>query len=156
MKRLHIPALVEQLNSLLLDIILLLPFLLVMSAPIISNKYYESVMALFSYSCHQLPERSYWVHGRQMPVCWRDFWLFLGLFLSVLPRRLFNKCALAEKAGSLFLFAYLFVLLLKLNNIEFGHIVNIYSSLVGGIGVGLVIRPLQSKAMETIYCVLQS
>lgn len=42
------------------------------------------LMALFSPVCHQLPDRSFWMHGVQLAVGHRCYGIYSGLFLGAL------------------------------------------------------------------------
>ena len=48
-----------------------------------SEKWYVTLMTLgFSTGCHQMPERSFFIKGRQMPVCARCFGCLVGHLLA--------------------------------------------------------------------------
>lgn len=55
----------------------------------INNIWLES-MKLFSNSCHQIPERSFFIKGYQLPICARCTGLFIGYFIGVY-KKIFNK-----------------------------------------------------------------
>ncbi|MBD3388720.1 MAG: DUF2085 domain-containing protein [Candidatus Altiarchaeales archaeon] len=62
--------------------------LLIFAAPYLAITGHENISELihvmFGESCHQLPERSFFVYGEKMPVCARCFGIYAGLFTGTL------------------------------------------------------------------------
>ena len=54
------------------------------SAPLVSDSYYSAMYNIERYWCHQDPERTHSVLGRQLPLCVRCSGLYTGVALSVL------------------------------------------------------------------------
>ncbi|WP_250277340.1 DUF2085 domain-containing protein [[Clostridium] colinum] len=48
------------------------------------NKIWLILMEFFSFSCHQLPERSFFIKGYQMPVCTRCVGVFISSILAII------------------------------------------------------------------------
>jgi uncharacterized membrane protein len=44
----------------------------------------EFLYHIFSHFCHQRPERSFFIFGEQIPVCARDFSLYVAAFISTI------------------------------------------------------------------------
>lgn len=68
--------------------IVLLWVLIIVLAPVSLANGYGQVSApiygFFSYVCHQIPERSFFVDGRQFAVCSRCFGVYFGLLAGLL------------------------------------------------------------------------
>ena len=68
----------------------LLWFLIILSCPLAihfgfaGDTTFKLIYFVFKFICHQLPERSYFIWGIQMPVCARCFGIYLGMILGLL------------------------------------------------------------------------
>jgi len=51
----------------------------------------ETGFTVFKPTCHQLPERSFFIFGHQMPVCSRCFGFYLGMLVAALLFPAFRK-----------------------------------------------------------------
>jgi uncharacterized membrane protein len=62
--------------------------LLIVGAPVLKASGYESISApiyhFFSYICHQIPSRSFFIDGEEFAVCSRCFGVYFGLLLGFL------------------------------------------------------------------------
>ena len=68
--------------------IVLVWLLLIVGAPVLKASGYQSISSpiygFFSYLCHQMPSRSFFVDGEQFAVCSRCFGVYLGLLIGFL------------------------------------------------------------------------
>lgn len=55
------------------------------------NSTLKLIYFVFKFICHQLPERSYFMWGVQMPVCARCFGIYSGMVLGLLVYPFFKK-----------------------------------------------------------------
>ncbi len=62
-------------------------FVLIVAAPLLSTNGIAGsspIYTFFSYICHQIPERSLYLGGRQLAVCSRCFGVYFGLLAGIL------------------------------------------------------------------------
>jgi len=58
--------------------------LLLYTAPLLDPAYSGWIYSYFDYECHQLPERSFYLNGRQLPLCARCTGIITGSFAGQL------------------------------------------------------------------------
>jgi uncharacterized membrane protein len=68
--------------------IILIWLILIVGAPVLKASGYQSISSpiygFFSYICHQMPSRSFFIDGEEFAVCSRCFGVYLGLLVGFL------------------------------------------------------------------------
>ena len=94
---------------------------------------------LFSYSCHQNPERSFWIMGYPVSLCARCLGVYLGTTLSCCLA-LFNKLNISLKnfiIMALFCSADIILNLFKINT---GNITRFFTGLIMGLLITITVN----------------
>lgn len=112
--------------------------------------------ACFKPICHQLPERSYFINGYQLPVCVRCFGIYIGLLAGALIYPIFKKINSTNAPK----YKYLYFILIPVIFDGLAQLLNIYSSphylrLITGIwaSAGLVfwVLPLFNRIYNNMF-----
>ena len=67
---------------------------LIVAAPLLADYGVSGsrpIYSFFSFLCHQMPDRSFWLGGHQLAVCSRCFGVYFGLFAGFLAYPLWRK-----------------------------------------------------------------
>jgi len=82
--------------------------MLILAAPVAAAMGYgaaDSIYGFFSYICHQLPERSFFLLGHKFGVCSRCFGVYFGLLVGVLGYPLLRPMDTSDPLPRFWLFA---------------------------------------------------
>lgn len=88
--------------------VILVWLLLIVGAPVLKASGYQSVSSpiyhFFSYICHQIPSRSFFIDGEEFAVCSRCFGVYFGLLLGFLVYPLWRPIDEIEPLPRVWLF----------------------------------------------------
>jgi len=128
-------------NAALLAFALAAPFCGAVVTMLLPQAGYRTGMSLFAMVCHQNASRSYVLNGRALPICWRDTWVYAGLFVSSFWTRV-GELLYFEVLGRILLLLYFVSLVLKVAGFE-SLTVSFVAAFFGGVGMGLALPNVQ-------------
>ncbi len=90
------------------SIVVIVWILFIVGAPILKASGYQSISVpiyvFFSYICHQMPSRSFFIDGEEFAVCSRCFGVYLGLLIGFLIYPLWREIDEIEPLPRFWLF----------------------------------------------------
>ena len=130
-------------------------FLLILAAPVAKANGYASVSTplytFFSYICHQMPSRSFFIEGEKFGVCSRCFGVYLGLFLGFIVYPLWRGIAEIEPLPRFWLFLSLVPIGIDWSLGVFGIWENTFTTrLITGLILGLACATFMMPALVEI------
>lgn len=129
--------------------------LLILGAPVLKASGYQSISTpiyhFFSYLCHQMPSRSFFVDGEQFAVCSRCFGVYLGLVLGFLVYPLWRPIDEIEPIPRFWLFLSLVPIGVDWSLGVFGIWENTFATrLITGLILGLACATFMMPALVEI------
>lgn len=130
---------------LFLSLLLLGPFLfaLVKVPNLLIIEYYS----IFKMTCHQLPERSYFILGYQIPVCVRCTGIYTGLIIGMIIYPIFKKINSAKLPNLKYLLPFFLPLIIDgssqlLNLYPSPHYVRFFTGVLASASMIFCIMPV--------------
>lgn len=120
------------------------------SAPVLAHyKIYDlsgMLTYLFSGSCHQMPDRSFWIMGYPMALCSRCTGIYAGSFFGCMHKIIFNK------NYTLLMFIVFIIIALSDIALNFLFAINtgLYIRFFAGILIGLVFVEVLSRFIDFV------
>jgi len=129
--------------------------LLILAAPVAKANGYSQISAplysFFSYICHQMPSRSFFVEGEKFGVCSRCFGVYLGLLLGFLLYPLWRAIDEIEPLPRFWLFLSLVPIGIDWSLGVFGIWENTFTTrLITGLILGLACATFMMPALVEI------
>ena len=129
--------------------------LLILAAPVAKANGYSQIStplySFFSYICHQMPSRSFFVEGEKFGVCSRCFGVYLGLLLGFLVYPLWRTIGEIEPLPRFWLFLSLVPIGIDWSLGVFGIWENTFTTrLITGLILGLACATFMMPALVEI------
>ncbi len=100
------------------------------------DKIWINLMEFFKFSCHQMPDRSFFIKGYQFPICARCTGVLISFFLTVI---IFFKRNISFTSNIFMFFIMLIDWLLQFFNIKQStNNRRFITGLIGGLGFNMI------------------
>lgn len=120
------------------------------AAPVLAAlKFYDlsgTLTYLFSGSCHQMPDRSFWIMGYPMALCSRCTGIYTGTVLAALQKVLYKKDLNNKVLLSLICFVFADIAL----NFFFAFNTGLIVRFIAGVLIGIILVEIVSKILDIV------